>query len=218
MTSLPPPVPATSPGWYADPWGQAPLRYWDGWRWTPLLGPPTWPEAAHVHRATAPRRTRRRVVVTAIVLSLLLAAGGGTLAVAALSGGIPGLQRGTTVGEAQLQVGNCLELPKVVSARPSGFVQRDCQHSHNGEVFARASLPSGEYPGEVVVRQEVADACEQGLPAFLGSGKSTTLHVIYLYPTADTWAIDHDYVCIVVNREHDVTGTMRGSGAGPLIT
>lgn len=218
MTSLPPPIPATSPGWYADPWGKAPLRYWDGWRWTAHLGPLGWPQAVHAHRATTLRRGRRRVVVTVIVLALLLAGGGGTLAVAARAGAIPGLQRGTSVGEAQLHVGNCLELPKVVSARPSGFVQRDCRRAHNGEVFARASLPSGEYPGEVVVRQEVADACEQGLPAFLGTGEATALHVIYLYPTAGAWVVDHDYVCIVVDRGHEVTGTMRGNGAGPLLT
>ncbi len=25
------------PGWYADPWGAAPWRWWDGYRWTPYL-------------------------------------------------------------------------------------------------------------------------------------------------------------------------------------
>jgi Protein of unknown function (DUF2510) len=30
----------TPQGWYYDPWGQAPLRWWDGYTWTPHLGPP----------------------------------------------------------------------------------------------------------------------------------------------------------------------------------
>jgi hypothetical protein len=25
------------PGWYSDPWGSAPWRWWDGYRWTPYL-------------------------------------------------------------------------------------------------------------------------------------------------------------------------------------
>jgi hypothetical protein len=32
---------AAGPGWHADPWGQAPLRYWDGSNWTGhVSGPP----------------------------------------------------------------------------------------------------------------------------------------------------------------------------------
>ena len=30
-----PPAAATPAGWYADPWGQSRLRYWDGRQWTP---------------------------------------------------------------------------------------------------------------------------------------------------------------------------------------
>jgi len=28
------PTAAVPPGWHADPWGQAPLRFWDGSAWT----------------------------------------------------------------------------------------------------------------------------------------------------------------------------------------
>ncbi len=30
--------PVTPPGWYQDPWGQAPVRWWDGATWTAHLG------------------------------------------------------------------------------------------------------------------------------------------------------------------------------------
>lgn len=34
----------TPPGWYPDPWRQAPLRWWDGAQWTPSLSVPTAPQ------------------------------------------------------------------------------------------------------------------------------------------------------------------------------
>lgn len=37
-TSAPPPVPA---GWYVDPWGVAPLRWWDGTAWSWQTGVPS---------------------------------------------------------------------------------------------------------------------------------------------------------------------------------
>jgi membrane protease YdiL (CAAX protease family) len=42
------PVPAYPPAWYPDPWGIAPLRWWDGVQWTPILYGPygeAWPIA-----------------------------------------------------------------------------------------------------------------------------------------------------------------------------
>lgn len=31
---VPPAASSTAPGWYADPYGQAPLRWWDGAAWS----------------------------------------------------------------------------------------------------------------------------------------------------------------------------------------
>ncbi|HUI03399.1 MAG TPA: CPBP family glutamic-type intramembrane protease [Acidimicrobiales bacterium] len=38
------PPPRANPGWYADPWGHAPLRWWDGSRWTAYLHGPYRPQ------------------------------------------------------------------------------------------------------------------------------------------------------------------------------
>ena len=38
------PAPMAPPGWYADPWGHAPMRWWDGYRWTAYLHGPYWPQ------------------------------------------------------------------------------------------------------------------------------------------------------------------------------
>jgi uncharacterized protein len=54
VTATYPPVsdpwsaPAFPAAWYADPWGVAPLRWWDGLQWTPILHGPygeAWPRA-----------------------------------------------------------------------------------------------------------------------------------------------------------------------------
>ncbi len=34
MTIPPLATPIAAPGWHQDPWGMAPLRYWDGAQWT----------------------------------------------------------------------------------------------------------------------------------------------------------------------------------------
>ena len=57
----------TTPGWYADPWGQAPYRWWDGDSWTPQTEtPPPDPPRPPWHR-----RYRRGLVglgATALVV------------------------------------------------------------------------------------------------------------------------------------------------------
>ena len=40
------PAPSAQPGWYADPWGHAPMRWWDGYRWTAFLHGPYFPPVA----------------------------------------------------------------------------------------------------------------------------------------------------------------------------
>jgi hypothetical protein len=45
-TTLPSPSTTFPPNWYTDPWGVAPLRWWNGQQWTPVLYGPygeAWP-------------------------------------------------------------------------------------------------------------------------------------------------------------------------------
>ncbi|MGF1599647.1 MAG: PrsW family glutamic-type intramembrane protease [Acidimicrobiales bacterium] len=44
---LPPPATRAAPGWYRDPWGASPWRWWDGSRWTAHVAAP---RAAHKPR------------------------------------------------------------------------------------------------------------------------------------------------------------------------
>ena len=65
-TPAPDPVSAIKPGFYPDPYGQAPLRWWDGSQWTTATttatSQPEAPAAAPappLRRAPAPRRRPR---------------------------------------------------------------------------------------------------------------------------------------------------------------
>src|SRR5262245_47768990 len=54
------------PGWFADPWGQAPLRWWDGYHWTGSVAP----LAARSERQRRPWRWKPRVTVISVVIAL----------------------------------------------------------------------------------------------------------------------------------------------------
>lgn len=60
-----------SPGWYADPWGSAEQRWWDGEKWTGVVIP-----------LPLPSRTsrRKRVLIGAIALAWAAMSGFGLLA------------------------------------------------------------------------------------------------------------------------------------------
>jgi hypothetical protein len=56
-----PPASLPPPGWYSDPWGEQPWRWWDGTQWTGYAGA-DWsagPIAAATGRSWFPRRTPR---------------------------------------------------------------------------------------------------------------------------------------------------------------
>jgi membrane protease YdiL (CAAX protease family) len=75
MSTAAPPT-APPPGWHLDPYGLAPLRWWDGWTWTPWV----WNEPPPADPADAPwfpdiRTLRRPAAVLAAVMVALLVAG-----------------------------------------------------------------------------------------------------------------------------------------------
>jgi membrane protease YdiL (CAAX protease family) len=44
----PPPAPRVPPGWYPDPWGASPARWWDGVQWTGFVVQPEAPERSWI--------------------------------------------------------------------------------------------------------------------------------------------------------------------------
>ena len=70
-----PPSGSPPPAWYRDPWGMAPLRWWDGREWTSFTSPPPRPQErerpiARPVSAVEPSKRRRLRVEVLIVLAI----------------------------------------------------------------------------------------------------------------------------------------------------
>jgi len=162
------------------------------------------------------RQAGQGFAVAGLVLSgVWLLAIGGLIGFAAaghrLDSGSPG-----QIAQTDLRVGDCLELPRAVPQVPRSFSARDCALPHNGEVFRVGALPAGTYPGEAAAADTVLRTCQDRMSAFLGGESANNLlHVVYIYPTSTSWdAGQRRYVCIAVDREKDITGSMSGLLSG----
>jgi hypothetical protein len=117
----------------------------------------------------------------------------------------------------QLEVGDCfdgaVEGETVVSVTPV-----DCDQPHDKEVFAVFDYPDAPdaYPGDEAVRAEAEEGCIPAFRSYVGKEfETSTLNVLYLTPTADTWRQgDKEITCTLLapNEGEKLTGSMRGTG------
>ena len=125
--------PSAPPGWYADPWGVAPARWWDGGAWTPHTAgrpgtayPP--PRIAYARPGTAyapPARPRARDDLRGGGIALAGFFGGQVLGLALALLGIAAGARARTVpvlvlGQIGLWTGLLAAVFVVVRRRPGG--------------------------------------------------------------------------------------------------
>jgi Protein of unknown function (DUF2510)/Domain of unknown function (DUF4190)/Septum formation len=234
----------TGAGWYPDPSGQPGLRYWDGGEWTQHSAPRPVPIPSGTDgfaiasfvlglllvvplgivfgivalvRIGTSRRGGKGLAIAGIVLSGLWVVGiGGLVGVAAATGTLRGLEPGQVL-QSNLEVGDCVEVPSPLAEIPKSFASRHCEDLHNGEVYAVKSLPAGDFPGEDGTRTLVAATCQIELSGFVGGDASKSpLHIVYIFPTARAWSVGtRRYVCIAVDRNEDIRGSMRDSFGGP---
>ncbi len=226
------------PGWYPDPYGTAQQRYWDGTTWGQASGePPAKPgtdgvaiaalvlsifslllpavicSVVALNRISKSRQAGRGLAIASLVISGVWLVGIVVYAVNAVNAdpSSSGSVSGSKLTGAQLLVGQCVEVPDPVPATGQVFERRECTAGHNGEVMTADNMPDGDYPGLDQVKSTVLTDCRNELRAYSGSDTSS-LHVVYLYPTSDSWAAgDRRFVCVAVDRAGDVTATMRGS-------
>ena len=112
------------------------------------------------------------------------------------------------VAPAELQIGDCVELPRITGTVRTVPV-RPCSQLHNGEVFTTVTATDTSFPGQDALVTEGLNQCKTEARTFL-NGKDSLLHVVAFVPTSTRWDLgDRKESCLLVDREKDITGQIR---------
>jgi hypothetical protein len=97
----------------------------------------------------------------------------------------------------QLRPGDCVAtLPK--NQPMLGIRLVPCTQPHVGEVFALFDLPSGAYPGDAAVRDQVGSGCERRLASYsAAAARDKKLGIYYIGPDAASWLNGNRHVVCV---------------------
>ncbi|GAB2682695.1 septum formation family protein [Thalassiella azotivora] len=113
----------------------------------------------------------------------------------------------------EIAVGDCLP-----AEGPSGEVASlevvPCSEPHGSEVyFSHQMEDAEEFPGSEAVTAAAAEHCLPAFQEFVGVAyEESVLEVTTLEPTEQTWAEgDRELLCIIVDTEGAVTGTLEGA-------
>ncbi len=108
------------------------------------------------------------------------------------------------------EVGTCLLSEDLESQEVDELTPIDCATSHDIEVFAKADLPDGNYPGEDAILEAGDAICEENFTTYVGTEYwESSLDFIYLYPIENSWLTgDREILCMIVSEE-SVTGTLK---------
>ena len=161
----------------------------------------------------------RRAILSATVVAVALALGGCS-AIGDLLGDEPARDEAGQVTEATtddafaLKVGDCLDsadLGELVEEVP--FIP--CDEPHDSEVFAVTDLAGDEYPGDEAVETQATEFCRGQSQSFVGPGwDESELDMFPMYPLEEGWNEigDREVLCLVVDLEGGITGTLKGAG------
>lgn len=155
---------------------------------------------------------RRRIVLSVTVTVALLGACSGQGGPARDESG--SVTEAATEGVVSLQVGDCLnatQLDEVVSDVP--FIP--CDQEHDSEVFASTRLEGDAYPGDDEIATTGDDFCYGQFEDFVGVAyEDSALDYVPMYPTEQGWqdAGDREVLCLVIDPDGGVTGTLAGAG------
>ncbi|HEY7008848.1 MAG TPA: hypothetical protein VH395_07905 [Jatrophihabitantaceae bacterium] len=109
-----------------------------------------------------------------------------------------------------MHVGDCLELPRELPATAMKKITvMPCGDLHNGQVFARANVDPGPYPGTTMLRADSLAKCKSLAATYLG--KPSLLHVVAFFAASEeAWNLgDTSQTCVLVDRQSEITGDIR---------
>lgn len=115
-----------------------------------------------------------------------------------------------------LVVGDCIaggsDVAEIGQAALQSVPTVPCDEPHVQEVFASFQLPSGGYPGEVLIVEEANTGCLELFTDFIGiPAHESTLQTLSLFPTQGAWVRgDREVLCLVADPEGTVTGSLAG--------
>jgi hypothetical protein len=119
------------------------------------------------------------------------------------------------IAPTSLHLGDCVELPRVVTGPVRSLAIGPCSVRHNGQVFTILQTDPGPYPGDAQRNAQALADCAKAAPAFLGNVPSL-LHVVSFVAVRSAWDLgDRQVRCLLVNRAQDITGDIRNHAAQP---
>jgi hypothetical protein len=117
---------------------------------------------------------------------------------------------GNTVVPRALRTGQCIA--KLATGADIMIVTlTSCTESHQGEVYAKLTFPSGPYPGDKAIVSGSEHRCQSVLDRLaVPSARLSGAHVFWFRPTEVAWALgDHGLTC-VLDTPGGHTGTIVG--------
>jgi hypothetical protein len=122
----------------------------------------------------------------------------------------PGDEQNTDVFT--IEVGECLN-DTGAAGEVSEVPTIDCAKPHDKEVYASATLPDGDYPGEDAARAQADSDCASAFTTFVGVPYvDSTLYLSYYYPTEQSWdGGDREVLCLIYDDGVKVTGSLEGA-------
>lgn len=119
-----------------------------------------------------------------------------------------------------MRVGDCFDDTSSIATQDGGEVTSlpgvPCAEPHDNEVYAVIDLNVASFPQGDEMSELAFESCRERFEPFVGlEYESSTLDILTLYPTEDSWKLqnDREVVCALYDMNASkLTGSAKGSG------
>ena len=126
---------------------------------------------------------------------------------------------GGNVDAFQLRLGDCIDDTSSLLGDGGGEVDTlpgvPCSEPHDNEVYAVFNVSFDSYPPEEEMFEQAFTSCHERFEPFVGKDyESSSLDILTLYPTEDSWNLNNDreVVCAVFDlNANKLTGSAKGT-------
>ncbi len=127
---------------------------------------------------------------------------------------------GGNVDAFTMRVGDCFDDTSSLASQDGGEVTSlpgvPCSEPHDNEVYAVFDVDVGSFPQGEAMSELAFESCLDRFEPFVGlEYESSTLDILTLYPSEDSWKLqnDREVVCAVYDIDaNKLTGSVKGSG------